>query len=95
MGVREPAGTVAITGVLLRAYASASIGKRSQCCLPTTSSISHFEVDGRTRPASRLTIISSSPSISRFRCAHTSVRASSQAPGLNFVFGVSESATER
>ena len=44
------------------AAASASVESRSQRSLATTSSISHFDVNGRTRPAARLTSIRTRPS---------------------------------
>src|SRR5712692_3904739 len=48
--------------------------------------MTHFEEEGRTRPASRLTSINPRPSASRLRCALTSARASCHAPGVKALF---------
>ena len=47
--------------------ASANLGRRSQFCLPTTSSIRYLELVGRTSPARRLTTIRPRPRANRLR----------------------------
>src|SRR5258708_7407390 len=67
--------------------ASASGSSSSGWCWLITRSITHLEEEGRTRPASRLTSISASPTVRRPRCAYTRARASCQAPGVMVFLG--------
>src|SRR5262245_13606961 len=61
----------------------ASVGRSAQFPCRITSSIRYFDVNGRTRPARRLTIINARPRLRRFRWAQMIARASSQAPFVN------------
>src|SRR5689334_15126038 len=69
---------IACTTVAMPAAIASGIN-RSARCLPTTSSISDLEVQGRTRPERRLTIMSRRPTERRPRRAQTSARASCHA----------------
>ena len=59
--------------------AMASGVNSSTRCLPITSSISHFVLAGRTKPAARLMSMRTSPIETERRCSQMSARASAQA----------------
>ena len=75
----------ACTSVATPAAAASGIS-RSARCFPMTSSMSHFDVAGSTRPAIRFTSIKARPRPSRPRRAHTSAFASFQAADVSVVF---------
>ena len=78
---------------IVAAPAASAIGSSSSVrCLPTTSSISHLELAGRTSPARRLISIKHRPSVSRFLCTHSSSRASRHASDAVIFFFLSASA---